>query len=134
VIRLLLVEDEPLVCQGLRMWLGQAREVMVVGEAHSDVEALQLASQLAPDVVLLDLSWPPTQGVATTTALRAAVPQAAVVFLSLHDDAPRRAEARAAGAYAFVGKQEGLPALMTAIHQAGGENTGVGLPTPHTMP
>lgn len=133
MIRLLLVEDEPLVCQGLRMWLNRVREVLVVGEAHSDVEALQLACQLAPDVVLLDLSLPSTQGITATAALRAAVPQAAVVLLSLHDDAPRRAEARAAGAYAFVGKQEGLPALLTAIHAAGG-NTGTGLPTPRTMP
>ena len=122
MIRLLLVEDEPLVCQGLRMWLGQVRGVLVVGEAHSEVEALQLARQLAPDVVLLDLSLPPNQGIAATAALRAALPQAAIVFLSLHDDASRRAEARAAGAYAFVGKQEGLTALLAAIHEAGGSS------------
>jgi DNA-binding NarL/FixJ family response regulator len=133
MIRLLLVEDEPLVCQGLRMWLGQVREVMLVGEAHSDVEALQLARQLAPDVVLLDLSLPPTQGIAATAALRATVPQAAVVFLSLHDDAPRRAKARAAGAYAFVGKEEGLSALLAAIHEAGG-NSGTGRSTLRALP
>jgi len=128
MIRLLLVEDEPLVCQGLRMWLGQVQGVMVVGEAHSEVEALQLARQLAPNVVLLDLSLPPNQGITATSALCTALPQAAVVFLSLHDDAPRRAEARAAGAYAFVGKQEGLPALLAAIHKAGGE-AGAGPPS-----
>jgi DNA-binding NarL/FixJ family response regulator len=133
MIRLLLVEDEPLVCQGLRMWLSQVRGVMVVGEAHSEVEALQLAPQLAPDVVLLDLSLPSNQGIAATAALRAALPQVAVVFLSLHDDAPRRAEARAAGAYAFVGKQEGLPALLSAIHEAGG-SSGTGPPTSHAAP
>lgn len=119
MIRLLLVEDEPLVSQGLRMWLKQASEVMVVGEATMAAEALLLARTLSPDVVLLDLSLVPMDGIATTTALRAAVPQSAIVVLSLHDDATRRAQAHAAGAYAFVGKQEGVMVLLKAIHDAG---------------
>ncbi len=119
MIRVLLVEDEPLVCQGLRMWLKQAAEVLVVGEAHTDTEALLLAHELSPEVVLMDLSVPPMEGIAATVVLRAAVPQSAVVLLSLHDDAIRRAQARAAGAYAFVGKQEGLRVLLTAIYEAG---------------
>ena len=67
----------------------------------------------------MDLSVPPMEGIAATAALRAAVPQSAVVLLSLHDDATRRAQARAAGAYAFVGKQEELRVLLTAIYEAG---------------
>jgi DNA-binding NarL/FixJ family response regulator len=119
MIRLLLVEDEPLVCQGLRMWLKRVSEVTVVGEATTDAEALLLAHALSPDVVLVDLSQAPVDGIAATAALRAAVAQSAVVVLSLHDDATRRAQAHAAGAYAFVGKQEGVLALLTAIHEAG---------------
>lgn len=119
MIRLLLVEDEPLISQGLRMWLRQVSEVMVVGEAATSAEALLLARALSPDVVLMDLSQAPMQGIAATTALRAAVPQSAIVVLGLRDDAARRAQAHAAGAYAFVGKQEGVKALLRAIREAG---------------
>lgn len=119
MIRLLLVEDEPLISQGLRMWLRQASEVIVVGEAATSTEAILLARALAPDVVLMDLSQAPMQAIAATSALRAVVPHTAIVVLSLHDDATRRTQARAAGAYAFVGKQEGVMALLKAIHEAG---------------
>lgn len=119
MIRLLLVEDEPLVCQGLRMWLKQMPGVTVVGEASTDAEALRLAQALSPDVILMDLSLPPTDGITTTATLRSAVPKSAVVFLSLYDDVTRRAQAVAAGARAFVGKQEGVKSLRAAIYEAG---------------
>ncbi len=119
MIRLLLVEDEPLVCQGLRMWLDHVPEVIVVGEAHSDADALLLVRELSPDVILVDLSMPPMVGIAATSALHAAVPQSAIVLLSLQDDATRREQANAAGAYALVGKQEGVPALRSVIQEAG---------------
>jgi two-component system response regulator NreC len=120
MIRLLLVEPERLIGRGFSMWLRQvSREVFVVGEAESPNEALVLARDLAPDVVLLDLAAPRDEAIATTIALRAAAPESAVVLLSLHDDATRRRDALAAGAYAFVGKQEGVAALLRAIQDAG---------------
>ena len=75
MIRLLLVEQEPLIGRGLCMWLRQAsREVSVVGEATTPAEALALAHELAPDVVLLDLAAPAVEAIAVTVALRAAAP------------------------------------------------------------
>lgn len=118
-ITLLLVEDEPLIRHGLRMWLDQVLDVTVVGEASNGAEAVLLAQALRPDVVLVDLSIPPMDGISTTTALRRAVPQSAVVLLSLQDDAATRARAQAAGSVAFVGKQEGVRALLAAIRKAG---------------
>ncbi len=119
MITLLLVEDEPLVRHGLRTWLQRDAEITVVGEASDGAEAISLAQALQPDVVLMDISLPTMDGITAAAALLAAVPHIAVVFLSLYDDATTRARADAAGGVAFVGKQEGVRALQSAIRQAG---------------
>ncbi|MEO8957143.1 MAG: response regulator transcription factor [Ktedonobacteraceae bacterium] len=118
MITLLLVEDELLVRYGLRMWLDREANVTVVGEASDGAEAITLAQALLPDVVLMDISMPTMDGIAATDALRVMAPRSAVVLLSLYDDATTRARAYAAGATAFVGKQEGVKALQAAIQQA----------------
>ena len=121
MITLLLVDDEPLVRYGLHTWLERVGDITVIGEASNGGEAIALAQALHPDVVLMDISMPSTDGVAATAALCASVPQSAVVLLSLHDDATMRARARAAGAVTLIGKQEGVKALLAAIRAAGGQ-------------
>ena len=119
MITLLLVEDELLVRQGLHTWLKQVGDIRVIGEASNGAEAIALAPALHPDVVLMDISMPTTDGIAATAALRASVPRCAVVLLSLYDDAAMRARAHAAGAVTLVGKQEGVSVLLAAIREAG---------------
>lgn len=119
MITLLLVDDDPLLRQGLRLWLERAPDITVVGEASTGAEAMTLANTLQPDVVLMDLSKPTMNGTAATAGLRASVPHSAVVLLSLYDDAAMRAQAHAAGAVTVVGKQEGVQALLAAIRAAG---------------
>ena len=85
-------------------------DIRVIGEASNGAEAIALAQALHPDVVLMDISMPAPDGIAATAALRASVPQCAVVLLSLSDDASMRARAHAAGAATLVGKQEGVQA------------------------
>ena len=119
MITLLLVDDDPLVCQGLRMWYERVGDITVIGEATNGTEALELAQALHPDVVLVDISMPATDGIAATAALRASVPHCAVVLLSLYDDATMRARALAAGAVTLVGKQEGVKSLLAALRKAG---------------
>jgi DNA-binding NarL/FixJ family response regulator len=126
MITLLLVDDEPLVRHGLHTWLERVGDITVIGEASNGAEAIALAQALQPDVVLMDISMPTTDGIAVTAALRASVPQSAVVLLSLHDDASMRARAYAVGAVTLVGKQEGVKVLLTAIREAGGQ----GRPSP----
>ena len=120
MITLLLVDDEPLVRHGLRMWLERVTDITVIEEASNGAEAVALAQALHPDVVLMDISMPAADGIAATAALRASVPHCAVVLLSLHDDATTRARAQAAGAVTLVGKQEGVKPLLAAIREAGG--------------
>jgi DNA-binding NarL/FixJ family response regulator len=93
-------------------------DIQVVGEASTGREALTLAQVLSPDVVLMDVEMPGMDGIETTIALRAAVSQSAVVILSIHDDQPTRARARAAGAVAFVEKRGATEDLLAAIRQA----------------
>jgi two-component system, NarL family, response regulator NreC len=126
MIRVLLVDDQPAVRRGLLMRLHLEPDMQIVGEASTGREALALAQMLTPDVVLLDIEMPGMDGVEATTALRAVVPQSAVVILSIHTDRQTRMRAQAAGAVAFVEKRGTADTLLSAIRQAAGQ-TGTSL-------
>jgi len=117
-IRVLLVDDEPKVLRGLLMRLGLEADLRVVGEAADGATAVDLAGRLSPDVVLMDVNLPVLDGITATRELTARVPHAAVVMLSLHDDQATIADAFAAGAVAFVGKQQMDGELIGAIRMA----------------
>jgi DNA-binding NarL/FixJ family response regulator len=121
MIRVLLVDDQPVVRRGLRVRFQLEPDMQVVGEASTGREALTLAQTLTPDVVLLDIEMPDMDGIEATTALLAVVPQSAVVILSIHTDRQTRMRARAAGAVAFVEKRGTTDTLLSAIRQAAGQ-------------
>ncbi len=120
MIKLLLVDDQPIVRQGLRMRLMLEPDITVVGEASSGEQALVLVESLAPDIVLMDVEMPAMDGIAATAAMRTSTSQSAVVMLSIHDDVHTRARARAAGAAAFVEKSGTLEVLLATIRQTAG--------------
>ena len=117
MIRLLLVDDQPVVRKGLRMRLTMEPDITVVGEASTGEEALVLAHQLQPDIVLMDVEMPGMDGITTTQVLRSSIPQSTVVMLSIYDDVHTRARARAAGAVGFVEKRGAIEALLAMIRQ-----------------
>lgn len=119
-IRLLLVDDEARVRQGLRMCMAGEPDFEVVGEADEGTEAVQLATALKPDVVVMDVRMRGLDGIGATKSLHAAMPGARVVILSMHDDLTTRTAAEAAGASAFVGKQEGIARLFDVIRTVAG--------------
>jgi DNA-binding NarL/FixJ family response regulator len=121
MIRVLLVDDQPVVRRGLRVLFRLEPDLQVVGEASTGTEALALAQTLTPDVVLMDIEMPEMDGIEATAALRRVVPQSAVVILSIHDDAQTRGRAQAAGAVAFVEKRGATEALLSAIRLAAGQ-------------
>jgi DNA-binding NarL/FixJ family response regulator len=119
MITVLLVNDEAIVREGLRMRLALETDITIIGEANTGAEALEQVQRLQPDIVLMDLTLPDMDGIAAIAAFRAAHTASAVVILSLQDDATIRARAQAAGAAAFVGKHEGVKTVLTMIRHAG---------------
>ena len=119
-IRLLVVDDEARVRQGLRMLMATEPDLEVVGEAGDGPAALHLALELRPDVVLMDLLMSGMDGIHATRLLQAAVPASSIVAFSVREDVSTRRAAAAAGAAAFVGKQEGPERLLATIREAGG--------------
>jgi two-component system, NarL family, response regulator NreC len=118
MIRVLLVDDQPVVRHGLRVRFQLETDMQIVGEASTGSESLTLAQTLSPDVVLLDIEMPGMDGIEATAALRRVVPQSAVVILSIHADQQTRIRAQAAGAVAFVEKRGTSDTLLVAIRQA----------------
>ncbi len=114
----MLVDDQSTIRRGLRMSLALEPDFDVVGEASDGAEAVRLARDLSPDVVVMDLVMPNMDGLAAAEALRVAAPSTAVVLLSLYDNPLTRAKAEAADCAAFVGKHEGIGALIAAIRAA----------------
>ena len=119
MIRLLLVDDQAALRHGLAMRLAIEKDIVVIGEASNGKEAIDLASSLAPDVVLMDIEMPVMDGIKATHMLRNVAPACAVVILSIHDDGDTRQKALNAGAFAFVGKYETIDLLLSTIREAG---------------
>ena len=122
--RLLLVDDQPAVRRGLKMRFALEPDLEVAGEAGNVTEAISLARALRPDVVLMDVELSDTDGVAATEALHAAVPESAVVILTLRDDVATQERARAAGVAAFVAKHQTEETLLAAIRRVATNHTG----------
>jgi NarL family two-component system response regulator LiaR len=117
-IRILIVDDHGVVRQGIRMYLSLDPELEVVGEATNGVEAVNLARQLKPDVVLMDLLMPEMDGIAATAAIRHELPDTEVIALTsvLEDQAIYRA--MRAGAIGYLLKNTKADELVQAIKAA----------------
>lgn len=115
MIKVLLVDDVASILKGLRMRFALEPDLLVVGEATDGSEALKLALALQPDVVVMDIKMRGMDGITTTQRLRELVPGAAVVILSIHDDADTKTKAHNAGAAAFVEKRIPAESLIRVI-------------------
>jgi DNA-binding NarL/FixJ family response regulator len=114
-IRVLVVDDHPVVRQGLRTFLDVQDDITVVGEASDGASCVAAAAELRPDVVLLDLRMPGSDGVAALHGLRALdLPTRALVITSFTDPAAVLPAVRA-GAAGYVYKDVDPPALAAAI-------------------
>jgi two-component system, NarL family, response regulator LiaR len=117
-IRILLVDDHTVVRKGLRTFLAYDPELEVVGEAADGAQALSLARELTPDVVLMDLLMPGMDGIAATAAIRRELPETEVLALtSVLEDASVVGAVRA-GAIGYLLKDTQAEALCQAIKAA----------------
>src|SRR5436305_7343313 len=119
-IRILLVDDHSVVRQGLRLFLKYDPELEVVGEASDGAEALRLARELQPDVVVMDLVMPVMDGITATAAIRRELPDTEVLALtSVLEDASVVGAVRV-GAIGYLLKDTQADALCQAIKAAAG--------------
>lgn len=122
-IRVLLVDDHVVVREGLRHVLGAGHGFEVVGEAGTGAEALVLAAERAPDVVLLDLTMPGMSGLEVTSILRERLPDVRVLVLSMHEQDEYVVAAVRGGAHGYVLKDADpgeLRAAIRAVHDGAG--------------
>ncbi len=120
MIRLLVVDDQALVRQGLAALLSLYDDFAVVGEAENGEEAVRLAQSLQPDVVLMDLSMPVKDGVKATAEIAGACPQTKILVLTTYDDDDCIVKALRAGACAYLFKdcqsQDVAAAIRSVYH------------------
>ena len=114
-IRILLVDDHPLVRDGLRMRLEMDANLCVVAEAGSGAEAIACARQGGIDLVLMDINMRGASGIEATAELAAHCPGVAVLILSMHDKLEYVTQAMAAGARGYVLKDAPAGEVLSAI-------------------
>ena len=119
-LTVLIADDNGLFATALQGILDEEESIEVVGRAADGEEAARLAAELAPDVVLMDLSMPRLDGFEATRRIRASTPDTAVVVLTGSLDSDDAARAKEAGAIGFVTKDRILVELVTAIRSAVG--------------
>ena len=121
-IRILIADDHGVLRAGLRALLNTEADLQVVGEAASGLEALQMAIQLKPDVVLMDISMPALDGLEATRRLVEKQPQVRVLLLTIHEDEALLREAIRSGAAGYIIKRAVESELINAIRStaAGG--------------
>src|SRR5215831_3263590 len=114
-IRILVVDDHPIVRQGLKTLLEGHSDWQVVGEASDGAEAIEKAKDLTPDVMVLDVTMPRMNGLEACRLLRRQAPQLEVLFVTQHDSPQMMREALDAGARGYVVKSNAARDLLEAV-------------------
>ncbi|MGW3511705.1 response regulator [Streptomyces sp. NPDC000994] len=118
MIRVLLADDHPLVRQGMQAVLDTVDDIEVAGEAGDGLEAVRRAVELVPDVIVMDLQLPGLHGIEATRQIRARVPDAAVLVLTMFEDDATVFAAVQAGALGYLVKGADGADIVAAIHAA----------------
>jgi DNA-binding NarL/FixJ family response regulator len=114
-IRVILADDHPLVRQGIRLFLEEADDVVVVAEATDGSEAVRLVEEHLPDVAVLDIQMPGLSGIEATRQIKARFPQVRVLILTAYDEEPYVLALLQAGASGYLLKSADADELVRAV-------------------
>jgi two-component system, NarL family, response regulator NreC len=114
--RVLIVDDHKIFREGLKSMLEKKSDIEVIGEAENGLDAIKLAQELLPDVVIMDIVMPDMNGVEATRHISADPSNAKIIGLSMHEDGRFAAEMLKAGASGFLLKECAFEELVDAIN------------------
>jgi len=114
----MLVDDHAIVRSGIRAYLEVLPDIEIIAEAESGTQAVKLAEQMAPDVVLMDLKMPEMDGVEATWRVRQVSPRSQIIILTSYHEDSHIFPAIKAGALSYMLKNIGPEELANAIHSA----------------
>lgn len=117
-IRVLIADDQRMVRMGLGMMIGAEPDMTVVGEAEDGAQAIAMAAELRPDVVLMDIRMPGTDGITATRSIVDTGTAGAVVIVTTFDDEEYLLEGVRAGAFGFLLKDAGADLLAAGVRSA----------------
>jgi len=114
-IKLLLVDDHPVVRRGISSCLAREEHLKIVGEAADGLEAIRKAKELSPDIILMDIDMPHMNGLAVTEVLRREMPHIKVLILSMHSNTDYVVRIIQSGARGYILKAASTEELVKAI-------------------
>ena len=123
-IRVVLADDHPIVRGGIKGMLERAMDIQVVGEAATGKEAFQMAKELAPDVLLIDIELPDIKGIEVARQLRQEGIPVKLLVLSAHDDPNYVNELIEFGAFGYLLKEEAPEVIVDAVRGVARGETG----------
>src|SRR5436189_971015 len=115
--RIVIVDDHPLFRKGLEELIQSDDSFAVCGQAGNAAEAMDMIRKLSPELAIVDLSLPGTNGIELIKNIRAEFPKLPILVLSMHDESLYALRALRAGAQGYVMKQEALANVVQAIHE-----------------
>ena len=113
--RVLLVDDHPVICEGLRGRINRESDLMVCGTAENGASMMEAIARLSPDIVVLDLELPSGHGLEFMQDIRAQYPRLPVVMFSSHEESVYAERALRAGARGYLMKQESPESLVKGL-------------------
>ncbi|MEW6661247.1 MAG: response regulator [Bacillota bacterium] len=114
-IKIIIVDDHPLIREGIRKILSLEPRILVVGEAGDGLQGLELARKHSPDVILMDINMPRMNGIEAARLIRQEMPEVQIIALTIHDDQAYVVETIRAGANGYILKDVDVQDLIRSV-------------------